>query len=138
MELRLHHRKPTVTQCTKETPLDVPSCPQESASLTSAHSLAQQYVRSTETCSTRPAPKEESQPPTRSRQTLSNCHTLSPPFSASLVSLITHHLSSFNPISLPTCSPTGRLLPSLAPLFTTYSLTSIVSFWDLCDPASVQ
>ncbi|CAP25247.1 Protein CBG04573 [Caenorhabditis briggsae] len=49
MELRLHHRESTVTQYTKETPLDVPSCLQESASLTSAHSLAHQEVRSTET-----------------------------------------------------------------------------------------
>ncbi|PIC50887.1 hypothetical protein B9Z55_001611 [Caenorhabditis nigoni] len=45
--------------------------PQESASLTSAHSLAHQSMRSTERCSTGPAPKESHHPPTMSRHTLS-------------------------------------------------------------------
>ncbi|CAO4376533.1 unnamed protein product [Caenorhabditis nigoni] len=117
MELRLHHRKPTVTQYTMETPLDLPSCPQESASLTSAHSLAHQLMRSTERCSTGPPPKEESQPPTRGRQTLSNLYALSSPFSASLASLITHHLSSLShSVFQPAAMQEGCSLPSLLPV----------------------
>ncbi|PIC34699.1 hypothetical protein B9Z55_014275 [Caenorhabditis nigoni] len=116
-ELRLHHRESTVTQCTKETPLDVPSCPQESASLTSAHSLAHQELRSIETGSTGPAPKEERQPPTRSRRTLSILYALSPPFSASLASLITHHLSSLSQsVFQPAAMQEGCSLPSLLPV----------------------
>ncbi|PIC54752.1 hypothetical protein B9Z55_003879 [Caenorhabditis nigoni] len=130
MELRLHHRESTVTQYTKETPLDVPSCPQESASLTSAHSLAHEELRSTE-CSTGLAPKEEHQPPMRSRHTLSNIYALSPSFLC--VSRIPDHPSFviIIPISLPTCSHAGRLLPSLAPSCT-YSLTCTCpagSYW---------
>ncbi|PIC27502.1 hypothetical protein B9Z55_019738 [Caenorhabditis nigoni] len=116
MELRLHHRESTVTQYAKEAPLDVPSCPQESASLTSAHSLAHEELRSTE-CSPGLAPKEERQPPTRGRQTLSNLYALSLPFSASLASLITHHLSSFpQSVFHPAAMQDGRSLPQLLPV----------------------
>ncbi|PIC47035.1 hypothetical protein B9Z55_006518 [Caenorhabditis nigoni] len=132
MELRLHHRESTVTQYTKEAPLDVPSCPQESASLTFAHSLTHQESRSTETCSTGPAPKEERQPPTRSRHTLSNCHTLSPPFSASLASLITHHLSSLSQsVFQPAAMQEGCSFPRSPPhhLFTNIYCILLGSLW---------
>ncbi|CAO4366104.1 unnamed protein product [Caenorhabditis nigoni] len=102
----------TVTQRTKEAPLDVPSCPQESASLTSAHSLAHQLMRSTERCSTGPAPKEFT-----SRQagadTLSHNSMLSRPFvSASLTSLTTDQLSSCSSqFSHPAAMQDGCSLP---------------------------
>ncbi|PIC38380.1 hypothetical protein B9Z55_010413 [Caenorhabditis nigoni] len=97
------------------------SCPQESASLTSAHSLAHQLMRSTERCSTGPAPKEFT-----SRQagadTLSHNSMLSRPFvSASLTSLTTVQLSSCSSqFSHPAAMQDGCSLPCCYPLSPMY------------------
>ncbi|CAO4361859.1 unnamed protein product [Caenorhabditis nigoni] len=65
----------------------------------------------------RTSAKEEHQPPTRSRQTLSNLYALSLPFSASLASLITHHLSSLSQsVFHPAAMQDGRSLPQLLPV----------------------
>ncbi|PIC52922.1 hypothetical protein B9Z55_002834 [Caenorhabditis nigoni] len=96
--------------------------PQESASLTSAHSLAHQSMRSTERCSTGPAPRRViiRQP---GADTLSHNSMLSPP-PCLCVSHISNHSSIVIIIlvSLPTCSHAGRLLlpqlPFLTPPFT--------------------
>ncbi|CAP22670.1 Protein CBG01393 [Caenorhabditis briggsae] len=86
MELR--HRKPTVTQYTEETSLDLSSCPQESACPTIAHTLAHQEVRSTETA-LQDLRRMGQQPPTRTRRTLSILYDLS--FPCLCVSRITYH-----------------------------------------------